>query len=132
MPELAAMFGASKSASTLLVLFIPSHDRSGQPIDQNRWVEEALAALGTFFGGATAFPRGRGVWRDDAQAGQLHFDEPVIIQCYTALDLIEQQAERLREFLVRMGTEAKQGAVGLVIGGDYLELRFPLPDQPGS
>ena len=132
MTDLATKFGAGKSASTLLVLFIPSHDRSGQPIDQQRWVDEALTALGTLFGGATAFPRGRGAWRDDAQSGQLLFDEPVIIQCYTAADLIEQQAERLREFLIRMGTEAKQGAVGLVIDRDYLELRFSLPDQPGN
>lgn len=132
MSELATTFGADKSASTLLVLFIPSHDRSGQPVDQTRWVEEALAALGAMFGGATAFPKGRGVWRDDEQGGQLHFDEPVIIQCYTAADRIEQHAERLREFLVRMGSEAKQGAVGLVIDRDYLELRFPLQDQPGS
>ena len=151
MAELAAKFGASKSASTLLVLFIPSHDRSGQPIDQQHWVEESLTALGTLFGGATAFPKGRGVWRDELGGSggvaavkvgwavptsslvrQLLFDEPVIIQCYTAADLIEQQAERLREFLVRMGTEAKQGAIGLVIDRDYLELRFPLPDQLGS
>lgn len=129
MAELAAQFGADKSASTLLVLFIPSHDRDGQLIDQPRWIEDALTALGTLFGGATAFPRGRGVWRDDTQNGRLHFDEPVIIQCYTAADLIERQAEPLRAFLIRMGTEAKQGAVGLVIDRDYLEIRFPSPNQ---
>src|SRR5688572_24372367 len=84
MPEFATTLGASKSASTLLVLFIPSHDRSGTPIDQNRWVDEALGALGSLFGGATAFPKGRGVWRDDAQGGKLLFDEPVVVQCYTA------------------------------------------------
>jgi hypothetical protein len=27
-----------------------------------------------------------------------------------------------------MGTEAKQGAVGLVIDRDYLEIPFPLPE----
>jgi len=130
--EFAAKLGASKSASTLLVLFVPSHDRGGGPIDQEYWVGEALRVLGELFGGATAFPRGRGVWRDDAQGGQLLFDEPVVVQCYTAADLIEQRAGRLRDFLVRMGTEARQGAVGLVIDGDYLELRFPLPEQAGD
>ena len=132
MSELAATFGASKAASTLLVLFIPSHDRAGQPINQDQWVQEALVSLGTLFGGGTAFPRGRGVWRDDAQQGQLHFDEPVIIQCYTSAEVIERQVEPLREFLVRMGIEAKQGAIGLVIDRDYLELRFPLPDHSGN
>jgi hypothetical protein len=131
MAELAAKLGASKSASTLLVLFVPSHDRDGVGIDQEFWVQESLRILGELFGGATAFPKGRGVWRDDAQGGKLHFDEPVVVQCYTAADLLESAGDKLREFLVRMGTEAKQGAVGLVIDRDYLELRFPLVDSTG-
>ena len=80
--------------------------------------------LGECFGGATAFPQGRGVWRDDARGEALVFDEPVVIQCYTAEALIEQQADRLKAFLVRMGTDTNQGAVGLVIDRDYLEIGF--------
>ena len=60
MPDFAATLGASKAASTLLVLFIPSKDRSNVRIDQAYWVGEALRVLGTLFGGATAFPQGRG------------------------------------------------------------------------
>ena len=56
MPDFARTLGASKSASTLLVLFIPSKDRSDRAIDQAYWVDEALTVLGTLFGGATAFP----------------------------------------------------------------------------
>jgi hypothetical protein len=122
----AAKLGASKSASTLLVLFVPSVDRQSRPIAQARWGEEALRALGELFGGATAFPKGRGVWRDDARCGKLVYDKPVVIQCYTSERLITRSAARLREFLVRMGTETKQGAVGLVIDRDYLEIGFPL------
>jgi hypothetical protein len=59
--DFARKLGASKSASTLLVLFIPSKDRTGQAIDQGYWVEQALTVLGTLFGGATAFPQGKGV-----------------------------------------------------------------------
>src|SRR5438270_10162262 len=128
MPDYAALLGASKAASTLLVLFVPSNDRYDEPIDQDYWVEEALKVLGECFGGATAFPQGRGVWRDDAQGGKLLLDEPVVIQCYTSEVAIEQQAARLRSFLARMGTEARQGAVGLVIDRDYLEIQFPLED----
>jgi hypothetical protein len=64
-PNFARSLGASKSASTLLVLFIPSHDGAAEAIDQAYWVDQALTVLGTLFGGATAFPQG--VWRDDAQ-----------------------------------------------------------------
>jgi hypothetical protein len=128
MPDYAALLGANKAASTLLVLFIPSGDRYDEPIDQEYWVEEALKVLGECFGGATAFPQGRGVWRDDAQGGKLLLDEPVVIQCYTSEEAIEQQAARLRDFLTRMGAEARQGAVGLVIDRDYMEIQFPLED----
>jgi hypothetical protein len=135
MPDFAQALGASKAASSLLVLFIPSKDRSDRPIDQEYWVEGALRALGTLFGGATAFPQGRGVWRDDAQAGKVLFDEPVVIQCYTSERALERQAPALGDFLHRMGREARQGAVGLVIDRDYLEIGFPLeepapPAQP--
>lgn len=132
MADFAKALGASKGASTLLVLFIPSRDRMDQRIDQRFWVDEALNALGTLFGGATAFPQGKGVWRDDAQGGKLLFDEPVVIQCYTSEQAIESRAEELKAFLHRMGHEAKQGAIGLVIDRDYLEIGFPLeqPTQP--
>ena len=60
MTDPALALGATKSASTLLVLFVPSRDRFDQPIDQEFWVGEALSVLGTYFGGATAFPQGRG------------------------------------------------------------------------
>ena len=126
MPDFAGALEASKAASTLLVLFIPSKDRTNKPIDQEYRVGEALRVLGTLFGGATAFPQGKGVWRDDAQAGKLLFDEPVVIQCYTSEQTLEQQAPALRDFLHRMGHDAHQGAVGLVIDRDYLEISFPL------
>ena len=125
----AERLGASKAASTLLVLFIPSHEREGEPIDQEFWVRDALSVLGRLFGGATAFPQGKGVWRDDAQSGRLLFDEPVVIQCYTSEEAIEREAPALREFLHRMGRESRQGAVGLVVDRDYLEIGFPFDES---
>ena len=65
MPEWSEILQAQKSVSTVLVLLIPSVDRHEQAIDQEYWVTEALALLGRLFGGATAFPQGRGIWRDD-------------------------------------------------------------------
>jgi hypothetical protein len=131
-PDFARTLGASKCASTLLVLFIPSHDRTGQAIDQAFWVNQALSVLGALFGGATAFPQGKGVWRNDAQGGRLLFDEPVVIQCYTGGEVLERQAAGLRDFLHRMGREARQGAAGFVIDRDYLEIGFPLEEPRPS
>jgi hypothetical protein len=54
--------------ASLIVIFVPSRDRDGQPIDQEYWVDEVLTTLGRLFRGATAYPRGRGVWRDDEVA----------------------------------------------------------------
>jgi hypothetical protein len=125
MPEL----DASKKHSTLLVLYIPSADRFGKSLgtkQQDRWVRKALKVLGQKMGGATAFPRGLGVWRDDAQGGKLVWDRLVLIQCYTTEETLERHAPALREFLVEMGSSTRQGAVGLVIDRDYYEIDFPL------
>ena len=116
---------ATKGAATLLVLFIPSVDRDSQPIDQETWVNRALEFLGSAFGGATAFPKAKGVWRDDERGGTLVFDEPVVVNCYTSEEAIEAGVAKLREFLVEMGESTNQGAVGLVIDRDYLEIAFP-------
>lgn len=124
MAKNSAILKAEKRESTLLVLFIPSCDRDEGPIDQARWVTAALEFLGRQFGGATAFPQGRGVWRDDRREGRLVFDEPVIINCYTDEAALEAAADELREFLVDMGTQTAQGAVGLVIDRDYIEIEL--------
>ena len=81
-------------------------------------MRKALQVLGENMGGATAFPRGLGVWRDDDQGGKLVWDKPVLIQCYTDEVTLEQNAAPLREFLIEMGTETSQGAVGFVVDRD--------------
>lgn len=107
MPEWSEMLQAQKSASTVLVLFVPSVDRYEKAIDQEYWVTEALATLGHLFGGATAFPQGRGVWRDDQRGGQLIFDAPVIVQCYTTEQALEDSAD---EFATFSGVWARRGS----------------------
>ena len=122
-------FEVDTKQSTLLVLFIPSANRFGRSLgkkEQDRWVRKALQVLGENMGGATAFPRGLGVWRDDDQEGKLVWDKPVLIQCYTDEVTLEQNAAPLRELLIEMGTETSQGAVGFVIDRDYYEIQFPL------
>ena len=77
--------GATEQRKALLiVLFVPSVDRESRPIDQTAWTRRSLELLGRLFGGATAFPRAQGVWRDDERGGRLVWDEPVIVHCYAA------------------------------------------------
>jgi hypothetical protein len=87
----------------LVVLFIPSVERDGVSIiDQPFWVDSALALFGRVFGGATAFPKAKGIWRDDERGGTLVNDEPVVVHCYTTPLHIE---------------------IGLVAGDEYLAIR---------
>ena len=112
--------------AVLVVLFVPSVQRDGNTaIDQEYWVDAALETFGQLFGGATAFPRAKGVWRDDEMGGVLVKDQPVIIHCYTTPADIHDpdRLSRLGSFCRRMGREAHQGEVGLVIGDEYLAFR---------
>lgn len=113
--------GAGPPAGTLQVtVFIPSVDREHRPIAQEVWAEECLRTLGTLFRGATAFPPGRGVWRDDSQEGDLVFDDTVLVTSYVDPEALTDEAlGQLREFLHRLGREAEQGEVGVIIGGRY-------------
>jgi hypothetical protein len=112
--------------TVLVVLFVPSVERDGiTAINQDQWVDAALEVFGQLFGGATAFPRAKGVWRDDERGGVLVKDQPVVIHCYTTPAEItdSDRLSRLGSFCRKMGREAKQGEVGLVIGDEYLAFR---------
>src|SRR5258707_9445821 len=94
------------TGTSLIVIFVPSKDRDGQPIDQNRWVDEVLTTLGRLFRGATAYPRGRGVWRDDERGGALLMEEPVIVFSYIAdVALTVDNLTEVYRTLSRMGRE---------------------------
>ncbi len=109
----------------LVVLFIPSVERDGKTaIDQDHWVDAALDLFGRVFGGATAYLRARGVWRDDEKGGALVRDNPVVLHSYMdpeAIERPESQAQ-LAAFCRRMGRETNQGEVGLVIDDEYLAI----------
>ena len=112
--------------TVLVVLFIPSVERDGlTPIDQQYWVDGALELFGRVFGGATAYPRAQGIWRDDERQGQLVRDEPVLIHCYmTTEDITDRHNQaQLGVFCRRLGRETNQGEVGVVIGDEYFAIR---------
>jgi hypothetical protein len=117
---------ASGRKSVLVVLFVPSVERDGSTlIDQERWVSSALEMFGRVFGGATAYPKAKGIWRDDERGGVLIKDEPVVIHCYTTAREIQNTTtlNELYSFCARMGREARQGEVGLVVGDEYFAIK---------
>ena len=110
----------------LVVLFVPSVERDGvTPVDQAHWVDAALAMFGRVFGGATAYPKATGIWRDDERNGALIKDEPVVIHCYTTPADIQNASHlaALARFCREMGRECRQGEIGLVVGDEYFAIR---------
>jgi|SRR5271166_591161 len=110
----------------LVVLFIASVERNGMSaIDQPLWVDSALEMFGRVFGGATAFPKAKGIWRDDERGGTLVKDEPIVVHCYTTpLDIENgRNLAALGDFCRKLGREARQGEIGLVIGDEYFAIR---------
>jgi hypothetical protein len=77
-------------------------------------------------GGCSEAPRRsrrlKGVWRDDNRGGQLVFDDTQMVISYVAEGLLQDQAvvDQLKEFLWRLGREADQGEVGIVVSGTYI------------
>jgi len=66
--------------------------------------------FGRVFGGATAYPKAKGIWRDDERGGALVKDD--------AHNLAE-----LGAFCRKMGRECRQGEIGLVVGDEYFAIR---------
>ncbi len=115
----------ARRKALLIVLFVPSVDRESNVIDQARWSKRSLEFLGMWFGGATAFPRARGVWRDDDRGGRLVWDEPVIVHCYASAQDVRRRTAQvaLGDFCREMGRSTNQGEVGLVIDNVYHAVR---------
>jgi hypothetical protein len=83
-------------------------------------VDEVLTTLARLFRGATAYPRGRGVWRDDERGGTLLQEEPDFVFSYVAeADLTTNTLSELYRTLSRLGRRANQGEIGVVIDGKY-------------
>jgi hypothetical protein len=110
----------------LVVLFVPSVERDGvTSIDQDRWVDASLETFGRVFGGATAYPKAKGIWRDDDRGGVLVKDEPVVVHCYTTPADIQDDDNlaEIRSFCRKLGRDARQGEIGLVVGDEYFAIR---------
>ena len=60
------------------------------------------------------------MWRNDERGGELLYEPTVMILCYAnPKDMTSRALTDLRRFLLRLGREARQGEVGVVIDGSY-------------
>ena len=75
--------------------------------------------FGRVFGGATAYPRAKGIWRDDERDAALVKDEPVVVHCYTTPADIEDSRNlaELGRFCRTMGRDARETRFRVPAGG---------------
>lgn len=105
-----------------LLVFVPEGDRTSKtvPVDlQDRWVIRLLDLFGALFGGATAYGRGVGVWRDPA--GRTHWDRVTVIESWVnpALPGNAKRSARVWRALERMRADLKQKVVGCILDGRW-------------
>lgn len=123
-PQDADWLGAegANPKDAYVAVFIPSKERDGRPLDHEYWRNEAVKVMSGLFGGATSV-RGLGGWLDAEQDGKVKEEDiSMVFSFFAEQEWNEENVLCLRDFLYRMGREAKQGAVGLHIMGKYLEI----------
>ncbi len=66
--DIAEAFGAAAAREQRFAVYIPNKDREGNPVEQAKWIDQALALLSSICGGATAMPPIRGAWLNEVVA----------------------------------------------------------------
>lgn len=109
--------GMKRKLFKRLMIFVPEGKRepTDLPVDlYDKWVSFLLKRLSHLFGGATAFGRGIGAWKEGEGAdAPVHFDRVTVVEALIApktkdlgkrlddaIDAIEQMRESLREKVI--------------------------------
>jgi hypothetical protein len=104
-------------------LIIPSHEKDDKPLkDQDMWAAQAMELFADLYGGATAFRALAGIYKDSA--GKVYHDTPILIESYVERSKLVDEAtlKELLAFAQRMGKEARQKAVALIINDVFHEI----------
>lgn len=128
--DLGKALGASSETSTqVLSLYIPSQDRDGNELsDQRQWVLSAATILAQVGGGVTILPPVEGGWVN--AAGEIIWERPVIVYSYIRPERLLGALPELRAFLHDMGRSTSQGEVVVEFDGRFY--RITAFDPPGG
>jgi hypothetical protein len=104
-------------ADSIVMIGIPSHERTNEPLAQGKQSEYATAAMEKFadlFGGATALRSYKGIYKSDT--GKYLWDDTILIQAFTSSDKLQNEdtVKEVVTFARKMRKELNQEAVMVV------------------
>lgn len=108
--------GADNSNPVLIILFIPTQDRSSKPLpDAKMWLNAGISLLSDLFGGATVMTA-QGCW-SNPKTSEIVMEDVYLIHSYVSVVDAKNIHNfwKLGNFLHRMGTKANQGEIGVVV-----------------
>lgn len=107
-----------------VVLFIPSKERDEiTPLDHEMWRNMAVQMLSKLFEGATSV-KGYGGWLDENDNNKVKEEDISMVFSFFGEDeWTEDNATVVKDFLHKMGREAKQGAVSLVLNNTFYRIK---------
>lgn len=122
--ELTRLIGAGSLdvKDQYVCVFIPSETRDQEPIDHEMWPHEAIAVMSKLFGGATAV-ESLGGWLDP-DSNQVKSERvSLVFSMISANEWNGTTVVELRRFLHKLGREAKQGEVAILVMNQLLRIR---------
>jgi len=105
-----------------LLVFVPEGERTPKsvPVElHDPWTTHLLRLLAGFFGGATAYGRGVGVWRN--AASEIIWDRVTVVESWIRPDVPDAQMDELWQELEKMRVDLKQDRVGCILDGEWFD-----------
>jgi len=108
--------GIDKSNPVLVIVFIPTQDKNSKPLkDAKMWLNAGITLLSELFGGATVMTA-QGCWFNP-ETEEIVREDVNLVHSYVSIDDAKKVDNflKLGNFLHRMGAEANQGEIGVVV-----------------
>ena len=105
-----------KSNPVLVIVFIPTQDKNSKRLkDAKMWLNAGITLLSELFGGATVMTA-QGCWLNP-ETEEIVREDVNLVHSYVSIDDAKKVDNflKLGNFLHRMGAEANQGEIGVVV-----------------